>query len=307
MALPQTDGFIWLNGEFVKAENAKIHVMTHTLHYGSGVFEGVRAYKTDKGTAIFRLHAHTKRLFNSAKILGMTIPFTYDEIIQAQIDTIKKNNLKEAYIRPLVFNDHSALGLRIKPETKVYVMIAVWHWGAYLGEDQLKNGVRAKFSSYVRHHPNAAFTKAKSCGQYIMCTQASQEVSRMGYDEALMLDTEGYLSEASSANFFMVRDGVLITPPADNCLEGITRDGIIKLAMDAGYEVVQRRITRDEAYIADEAFLCGTAVEVTPIREIDDRVIGKGKPGPITLKLKELFYEQVLCRKATFPDWSVLI
>lgn len=307
MALPQTDGFIWLNGEFVKAEDAKVHVMTHTLHYGSGVFEGVRAYKTKKGTAIFRLHAHTKRLFDSAKILGMEVPFSYEEMIKAQIDAIKKNNLQEAYIRPLIFYDHSSLGLRIKPETKVQAMVAVWEWGAYLGEDQLKNGIRAKFASFVRQHPNAAFTKAKSCGQYIICTQASQEVARDGYDEALMLDTEGYVSEASSANFFMVRDGVLITPPADNCLEGITRDSVIKLARDANYEVLERRITRDEAYIADEAFLSGTAVEITPIREIDNRSIGTGKPGPITLALKDVFYNQVYCRKTPFPDWSVLI
>ncbi len=307
MTLPQTDGLIWLNGEFIKAEDAKVHVMTHTLHYGSGVFEGVRAYKTNNGTAIFRLHGHTKRLFDSAKILGMTIPYSYDEMIKVQIDAVKKNNLQEAYIRPLIFNDHSSLGLRIKPETNVHAMVAVWKWGAYLGDDQLKNGIRAKFSSFVRQHPNAAFTKAKSCGQYIICTQASQEVARAGYDEALMLDTEGYVSEASSANFFMVRNGVLITPPADNCLEGVTRDSVIRLAMAAGYEVQQRRITRDETYIADEAFLSGTAVEITPIREIDDRAIGNGKPGPITCKLKELFYDQVYCRNATFPDWSVLI
>jgi branched-chain amino acid aminotransferase len=307
MGLPQDSGYIWMQGEFVRAEDAKVHIMSHTLHYGSGVFEGVRAYQTDKGTAIFRLHAHTDRLFASAKIMNIEIPFDKDTINQAQIDTVKKNQLNEAYIRPLVYYDHSSLGLKIKPESQVKVAIAVWKWGAYLGEDQLKNGIRAKFSSYSRHFVNAAFTKAKSCGQYINCTQASAEVARVGYDEALMLDSEGYLSEASSANIFMVRDGDLITPPADNCLEGITRDSIIRLAQDVGYRVIQRRITRDELYIADEAFLTGTAVEITPIKEVDDRAIGSGKPGPITLKLKKVFSDQVHCLRNHYPEWSVLI
>lgn len=307
MGLPQDSGYIWMQGEFVKAEDAKVHIMTHTLHYGSGVFEGVRAYNTNKGTAIFRLHAHTDRLFASAKILNMVIPFDKEAINQAQIDIVKKNQLNEAYIRPLVYYDQSSLGLRIKPESQVKVAIAVWKWGAYLGEEQQLNGIRAKFSSFSRHYVNAAFTKAKSCGQYINCTQASAEVARVGYDEALMLDCDGYLSEASSANVFMVRDGQLITPPADNCLEGITRDSIIRLAQDAGLTVIQRRITRDELYIADEAFLTGTAVEITPIREVDDRAIGSGKPGPITLKLKKIFNDQVHCLRNHYPEWSVLI
>lgn len=307
MALPQDSGFIWLNGTFVPAEDAKVHVMTHTLHYGSGVFEGVRAYETERGTAIFRLHAHTDRLFRSAKILGMKIPFTKEEILQAQIDTVKKNKLKAAYIRPLVYYDHSSLGLRIKPESQVKVAIAVWEWGAYLGEDQAENGIRAKFSSFCRHHVGAAFTKAKSCGQYINCTHASTEAAKAGYDEALMLDPEGYVAEASSANFFMVRDGVLITPPADNCLEGITRDTILKIAKDEGIPIEKRRITRDEVYIADEAFLTGTAVEVTPIKEVDNRAIGNGKPGPITLKLKKIFVDQVHGKTNRYPEWSVLI
>jgi len=307
MALPQDSGYLWMDGEFVKAEDAKVHIMTHTLHYGSGVFEGVRAYLTPKGTAIFRLHAHTNRLFRSANILNMPMPYDADTLNQAQIDIIKKNGLKEAYLRPIVYYDQSSLGLRIKPESKVRVAIAVWEWGAYLGEEQVKHGIRAKFSSFSRHFVNAAFTKAKSNGQYINCTQASTEVAIAGYDEALMLDCEGYVAEASSANFFMVRDGEIITPPADNCLEGITRDSVMKLAQDAGYNVIQRRITRDEVYIADEAFLTGTAVEITPIREVDDRPIGDGKVGAITLKLKKIFEDQVRAKRAHYPEWSVLI
>jgi branched-chain amino acid aminotransferase len=307
MGLPQNNGFIWMDGEFVPAEDAKVHIMTHTLHYGSGVFEGVRAYLTPKGTAIFRLHAHTDRLFRSAKILNMEIPYTKDQLNQAQIDTLKKNHLKEAYLRPIVYYDHSSLGLRIKPESRVRVAIAVWEWGAYLGEEQVKHGIRAKFSSISRHFVNAAFTKAKSNGQYINCTQASMEASLAGYDEALMMDCEGYLSEASSANVFIIRDGQIITPPTDNCLEGITRDAVIHLAKDAGYEVIQRRITRDEVYIADEAFLTGTAVEITPIREVDNRSLSGGKPGPITLKLKKIFEDQVHGKRSEYPEWLVLI
>lgn len=307
MALPQNNGFIWMDGDFVRAEDAKVHLMTHTLHYGSGVFEGLRAYSTPKGTAIFRLHAHTDRLFRSAKILNMPIPFTKEVLNQAQIDTILKNNLKQAYLRPIVYYDESSLGLRIKPESRVRVAIAIWEWGAYLGEDQVKYGIRAKFSSFSRHSVKAAYTKAKSNGQYINCTQASMEAHLAGYDEALLMDCEGFLSEASSANVFIIRDGVIITPPVDTCLEGITRDSVIRLARDAGYEVIERRITRDEVYIADEAFLTGTAVEITPIREVDDRPLSDNKPGPITLKLKKIYDDQVHCRRSEYPDWSVLI
>lgn len=307
MALPQDNGFIWMHGEFVPAQDAKVHIMTHSLHYGSGVFEGVRAYDTPKGTAIFRLREHTDRLFNSAKILGMDIPFTKEAITQAQIDCVKKNNLKAAYIRPLVYYDESSLGLRIKPESKIRVAIAVWSWGAYLGEEQMEKGIRLKTSSYVRHHVNAAFSKAKATGQYINCTQASTEAKLCGFDEALMLDNDGFVSEASSANLFMIRDGVLSTPPIDNCLEGITRDAVMKLARDEGLTVRERLFTRDELYIADEAFLTGTAVEITPIRDVDNRAIGAGAPGPITLKLKEIFYDQVYCRRKEYPTWSVLV
>jgi branched-chain amino acid aminotransferase len=296
-----------MDGEFVRAEDAKVHLMTHTLHYGSGVFEGLRAYHTDKGTGIFRLHAHTDRLFRSAKILNMPMPFSKDEINQAQIDTITKNQLKEAYLRPIVYYDESSLGLKIKPESRVRVAIAIWEWGAYLGEEQVKYGIRAKFSSISRHFVNAAFTKAKSNGQYINCTQASMEASLAGYDEALMLDCEGFLSEASSANVFIIREGKIITPPADNCLEGITRDCVMKLARDEGYEVIERRITRDEVYIADEAFLTGSAVEITPIREVDNRALSEGKPGPITLKLKKIYADQVRGKRTQYPEWLVLV
>lgn len=307
MGLPQNNGFIWMDGEFVRAQDAKVHIMTHTLHYGSGVFEGLRAYWTDKGTGVFRLDAHTDRLFRSAKILNMPMPFDRDTLNQAQIETIKKNNLKAAYIRPIVYYDESSLGLKIKPESRVRVAIAVWEWGAYLGEEQVKHGIRAKFSSYSRHSVKSAFTKAKSNGQYINCTQASMEAHMAGYDEALMLDCEGYLSEASSANVFIIRDGVLITPPCDTCLEGITRDSVIKLARDEGYEVIERRITRDEVYIADEAFLTGTAVEVTPIRQVDGRALSGDKPGAITLKLKKVFEDQVHGLRPNYPEWLTLI
>jgi branched-chain amino acid aminotransferase len=307
MALPQDSGYIWMSGEFVRAEDAKVHIMTHTLHYGSGAFEGVRAYDTEKGTAIFRLREHTDRLFNSAKILNMQIPFTKEQIMQAQIDCLKKNNLKAAYIRPLIYYDNSTLGLQIKKESQVKVAIVVWPWGAYLGEDQELNGARMKTSSYVRNHVNASFSKAKATGQYGNCSQASMEAKIAGYDEALMLDCDGYVAEASSANLFIVRNGVISTPPIDNCLEGITRDAVIHLARDEGFTVIERRFTRDEVYIADEAFLTGTAVEITPIKELDNRSIGTGKPGPITLKLKEIFFDQVYCRRKEYPTWSVLV
>ena len=307
MALPQDSGYIWMNGEFVRAEDAKVHIMSHSLHYGSGIFEGVRAYDTDKGPAIFRLRDHTDRLFNSAKILGMKIPFTKEDIMQAQIATIKKNNLKAAYIRPLVYYDHSILGLHIQPTVQVKVAIVVWPWGAYLGEEQEQHGARVKTSSYIRNHVNASFSKAKATGQYGNCSQASMEAKFAGYDEALMLDAEGYVAEASSANMFIVRNGVLSTPPIDNCLEGITRDSIMHLARDEGLTVIERRFTRDEVYIADEAFLTGTAVEIVPIKELDNRPIGSGKPGPITLKLQEIFFDQVYCRRKEYPAWSVLV
>ncbi|MFI4955980.1 MAG: branched-chain amino acid transaminase [Gammaproteobacteria bacterium] len=307
MALPQDSGYIWMSGEFIRAEDATVHIMTHSLHYGSGVFEGVRAYDTEKGTAIFRLREHTDRLFNSAKILGMKIPFSKEEIMQAQIATIKKNNLKAGYIRPLVYYDQSTLGLHIEPSVEVKVAIVVWPWGAYLGEDQALKGVRMKTSSFARNHVNASFSKAKATGQYGNCSQASMEAKFAGYDEALMLDCEGYVAEASSANMFIVRHGVLSTPPIDNCLEGITRDSIMHLARDEGLTVLERRFTRDEVYIADEAFLTGTAVEIAPIKELDNRTIGSGKPGLITLKLKEIFFDQVYCRRKEYPTWSVLV
>lgn len=307
MALPQDSGYIWLNGAFVRAEDATAHVMSHSLHYGSAIFEGVRAYETSKGTAIFRLKDHTDRLFESAKILRMTLPFTHDQLMQAQIDCIRKNNLKAAYIRPLAYYDHSSLGLRIKPESHVCVAIAVWPWGAYLGEEQVEKGVRLKTSSFMRQHVNTAFSKAKASGQYIICTQASTEAMLAGFDEALMLDVEGYVSEASSANLFMIKDGVLSTPPIDTCLPGITRETVIRLAQDEGLVVHERRFTRDELYIADEAFLTGTAVEITPIREVDYRSIGAGKPGAITLKLKEIYSNQVHGRRKEYPTWSVLV
>jgi branched-chain amino acid aminotransferase len=300
------DGLIWLDGEMVPWREAKTHVLTHTLHYGMGVFEGVRAYATDKGPAIFRLREHTNRLFNSAHILGMPMPFDRDTLDEAQRAAVRENGLASAYIRPMCFYGSEGMGLRAD-NLQVHCMVAAWHWGAYLGEDNMKNGIRIKVSSFTRHHVNITMCRAKANGNYMNSMLALQEALRDGYDEALLLDAEGYVMEGSGENIFVVRDGVLYTPDLTSALDGITRRTAIALAGELGLPVVEKRITRDEVYIADEAFFTGTAAEVTPIREVDGRAIGRGTRGPITERLQGLYFEQVHGRRDAHPEWLTLV
>jgi branched-chain amino acid aminotransferase len=305
-AMADRDGLIWLDGEMVPWREAKVHVLTHTLHYGMGVFEGVRAYQAEQGTSIFRLQAHTDRLFNSAKIMNMAMPFTKEVLNEAQRAAVRENSLKSAYIRPMAFYGAEGMGLRAD-NLKVHVMVAAWEWGAYMGEENLTRGIKIATSSYTRHHVNVTMTKAKSNGAYMNSMLALQEATSHGCDEALLLDTEGYVSEGSGENFFMVRDGVLYTPELTSCLDGITRKTIMQLARELGIEVVEKRITRDEVYIADEAFFTGTAAEVTPIRELDNRPIGIGSRGPITEKLQSLYFDIVHGRSAQHLDWLTTV
>lgn len=296
------DGLIWFDGEMVPWRDAKIHVLTHTLHYGMGVFEGVRAYDAEGGTAIFRLQEHTDRLFNSAKIMNMDMPYTKDEINQAQLDAVKMNNLASAYLRPMAFYGSEGMGLRADG-LKTHIIVAAWSWGAYLGKDALEHGIRIRTSSFTRHHPNIAMCKAKANGNYINSMLALSDALRDGYDEALLLDVDGFVAEGSGENFFMVRNGVIYTPELTSALDGITRATVIQLAKEEGYEVVEKRITRDEVYIADEAFFTGTAAEVTPIRELDRRTIGSGSRGPITEVLQRKYFDVVHGRSAAHTDW----
>ncbi|MFA6038586.1 MAG: branched-chain amino acid transaminase [Legionellales bacterium] len=307
MGLPPFSGVVWLNGQYLPIEHANVNVMTHTLHYGFGVFEGVRAYETDKGPAIFRLQAHTDRLFRSAHMLNMKLPYTKEELNEVQQELLRKNNLNSAYIRPLCFTGPESLGLRLNKDTTVNVMVAAWSWGAYMGKASLETGINLCVSSYSRHSPNSTLGKAKACGNYINSILATQEALANGYDEVLMLDVQGYVAEASSSNFFMVVNGELITPPTESCLQGITRDSIMHMAHDLGIPVIERRITRDEVYVADEAFLTGTAVEMTPICSVDKRTIGQGKPGPITLQLQEGFFAAVSGKGSAYPEWLTLV
>jgi branched-chain amino acid aminotransferase len=296
------DGLIWLDGEMVPWREAKTHVLTHTLHYGMGVFEGVRAYATDGGAAIFRLRDHTDRLFNSAHILGMRIPYDGDTLDAAQRAAVRENGLASAYIRPMCFYGPEGMGLRAD-SLDVHVMVAAWEWGAYLGEDNMKNGIRIRVSSFTRHHVNITMCRAKANGNYMNSMMALQEALRDGYDEALLLDAEGYVMEGSGENVFIVRDGVLYTPDLTSALDGITRKTVITLAGELGVPVIEKRITRDEVYIADEAFFTGTAAEVTPIREVDGRIIGSGSRGPITGRLQGLYFDQVHGRRDEHPEW----
>ncbi len=296
------DGFIWYDGEFVPWREANTHVLTHTLHYGAGVFEGVRAYQTNQGTAIFRLQDHTKRLFNSAKIIGMPISYSEQEINQAQIDVINKNNLSYGYIRPMCFYGSEGMGLRAD-NLKVHCIIAAWEWGSYLGEDNMKNGIRVKTSSYSRHHVNVAMCKAKINGNYVNSMLALHEALYDGYDEALLLDVDGFVAEGSGENIFIIKEGILFTPELTSALDGITRKTIISLATTINIPVIEKRITRDEAYTADEAFFTGTAAEVTPIRELDNRVIGNGTRGEITTKLQEMYFDSVYGRSSLHESW----
>jgi len=295
--------FIWLDGKLIDWDQAQIHVLTHTLHYGLGVFEGIRCYKCqDERSAVFRLKDHIRRLFDSAQAMMLEIPFSKDEIYQAVIETLKTNGQKEAYIRPIVFIGDGTMGL-YPGENPIRVSIITWGWGSYLGKEGLKQGIRAKISSFTRHHVNIMMTRTKTCGNYVNSILAKLEVVKAGYDEAIMLDTEGYVCEATGENIFIIRDEVLKTPPLTSVLPGITRDSIITLAQDLGYKVEEKRFTRDELYIADEAFFSGTAAEVTPIREVDDRQIGEGKPGPITQKIQKLYFDVVKGKIEKYHSW----
>ncbi|MDG9929253.1 MULTISPECIES: branched-chain amino acid transaminase [unclassified Pseudomonas] len=302
MSMADRDGVIWYDGELVQWREATTHVLTHTLHYGMGVFEGVRAYNTPDGTAIFRLQAHTDRLFDSAHIMGMKIPFTKEEINEATRAAVRENNLETAYIRPMVFYGSEAMGLRATG-LKVRVIVAAWHWGAYMGEEALQKGIKVRTSSFTRHHVNISMTRAKANGNYINSMLALQEAISGGADEALLLDPEGYVAEGSGENIFLVKNGVVYTPEVTSCLNGITRATLLTLAAELGIEVVEKRITRDEVYIADEAFFTGTAAEVTPIREVDGRQIGIGSRGPVTEKLQKAYFDLVTGKTGTHAEW----
>ena len=294
---------IWLDGKLVDWDRAQVHVLTHTLHYGLGVFEGIRCYRCQEGqSAVFKLQEHVDRLFDSAHISQITIPFSREEIAQAIIDTLKANGLQEGYIRPLVFIGDGEMGLFVK-DYPVRVAIACWPWGAYLGEEGLRKGIRAKIASFTRHHVNVGMTKAKICGNYVNSILAKKEVTAMGYDEAILLDTEGYICEASGENIFIVKKGVIKTPPPTSILQGITRDSVIALARDMDMSVVEQRFTRDELYIADEAFFTGTAAEITPIREVDDRTIGRGERGPVTERIQSTFFDVVQGKNERYNEW----
>ena len=306
MSMADRDGVIWYDGEMRPWRDATTHVLTHTLHYGMGVFEGVRAYHAEQGTAIFRLREHTDRLFRSAHILQMPMPFDKDTLNQAQLDVVRENGLDSAYLRPMCFYGSEGMGLRAD-NLKVHVIVAAWEWGAYLGKENLEKGIRIRTSSYTRHHVNITMCKAKANGNYMNSMLALNEAMTDGYDEAMLLDTEGYVAEGSGENIFIIRNGVLYTPDLTSALEGITRETIMTLAQEQGLEIREKRITRDEVYVADEAFFTGTAAEVTPIREVDNRTIGAGSRGPITEKLQTLYFDQVHGRREEYPEWLTLV
>ncbi|WP_312304077.1 branched-chain amino acid transaminase [Pulveribacter sp.] len=302
-SLADRDGKIWMDGQMVDWRDAKIHVLTHTLHYGCGAFEGVRAYETADGTAIFRLQEHTQRLFNSAKILRMAMPFSQDEINEAQRAVVRENSLASCYLRPLVWIGSEKLGVSPKGN-RIHVMVAAWAWGAYLGEEGMKRGIRVKTSSYTRHHVNITMTQAKTVSNYTNSILANMEATEDGYDEALLLDASGFVSEGAGENIFVVKDGRIYTPDLSaGALNGITRNTVLHIAQDLGLELVQKRITRDEVYIADEAFFTGTAAEVTPIRELDRVQIGSGSRGPVTEKVQNAFFDIVNGRNPKYAHW----
>ncbi|MDP2504723.1 branched-chain amino acid transaminase [Oceanobacter sp. 3_MG-2023] len=300
------DGLIWLDGELVNWRDAKVHVLTHTLHYGMGVFEGVRAYNTDEGAAIFRLKEHTDRLFNSAHILGLKMPYSKAEVNEAQRAAVRENNLDSAYIRPMVFLGSEGMGLRAD-NLRVHLMVAAWEWPAYMGEDAKTQGIKIRTSSYTRHHVNITMCKAKANGNYMNSMLALREALDSGCEEALLLDNEGYVAEGSGENVFLVKDKVIYTPELTSCLDGITRRTIMEFARNLGYEVREKRITRDEVYIADEAFFTGTAAEVLPIQSLDGRVIGAGHRGPITEQLQSMYFEQVTGKRDYKPEWQTAV
>jgi len=306
MSMADRDGVIWMDGELVPWREAQIHVLTHTLHYGMGVFEGVRAYKAEQGTAIFRLPQHTRRLFGSAHIMKMPVPWDRETINAAHKAVVRENGLDSAYIRPMFFYGSEGMGLRAD-NLKVHAIVAAWEWGAYLGAENMEKGIRIKTSSYTRHHVNINMCKAKANGHYINSMLALNEALTSGYDEAMLLDVDGFVAEGSGENIFIVRDGVLYTPDLTSALEGITRDTIVQLAQDEGLQVREKRITRDEVYLADEAFFTGTAAEVTPIREVDDRLIGRGGRGPVTERLQALYFDVVHGRRENYAGWLTLV
>lgn len=307
MTMADREGVIWFDGELVPWKDAKVHVLTHTLHYGMGVFEGVRAYETQKqGTAIFRLQEHTDRLFRSAHILQMEIPFSKEEVNEAQRLVVRENNLNEAYLRPMCFYGSEGMGLRAD-NLKPHLIVAAWDWPTYMSPDAIEKGIEVRTSSFTRHHVNISMCKAKANGHYINSMLALKEALDSGAEEALLLDNEGYVAEGSGENVFIVRDGIIYTPELTSCLDGITRNTIFHFADELGLKVVEKRITRDEVYVADEAFFTGTAAEVLPIRKLDGRNIGEGKRGPITTKLQSMYFDQVKGRRDQNPQWQTSV
>ncbi len=303
MSFADRDGVIWMDGELVDWRDARVHVLTHTLHYGMGVFEGVRAYQSaDRGTCIFRLKEHTDRLFRSAHIMRMKLPYSKDELNAAHKLVVRENGLQESYLRPMAFYGSEGMGLRAD-NLKVHVMVAAWHWPSYMSPQARDLGIKVRTSSYTRHHVNITMCKAKANGNYINSLLALQEAIDSGCEEALLLDNEGYVAEGSGENVFLVRDGIIYTPELTSCLDGITRNTIFQLAADCGYQVREKRITRDEVYIADEAFFTGTAAEVLPIREVDGRIIGEGRRGPITTELQALYFQAVKGELPNHGEW----
>lgn len=302
MSMADRDGLIWFDGELIPWRDAQVHVLTHTLHYGMGCFEGVRAYATDEGTAIFRLKEHTDRLFDSAKILGMAMPFDRETINEAQRAAVRENGLKEAYLRPMVFFGSEGMGLRAD-NLKTHVIVAAWEWPSYMSPEARELGIKVQTSSFTRHHVNISATRAKANGQYINSMMALAEAQRGGYDEALLLDPQGYAAEGSGENLFVVKNGVIYTPMLTSCLNGITRNTVFHMAEHLGYELREKLITRDEIYIADEAFFTGTAAEVLPIRELDGRTIGEGRRGPVTERVQSLYFDLVRGKQTLDKRW----
>ena len=306
MSMSDRDGFIWQDGKLVPWREATTHVLTHSLHYGMSVFEGVRAYKTDRGTAIFRLEDHTNRLFNSAHIFQMAMPYDKATINEAHKEVLRANDLEAGYLRPIAFYGSEKMGVSPKG-AKVHVAIAAWPWGAYLGEEGIEHGIRVKVSSYTRHHVNISMVRAKASGHYINSILANNEVTNEGYDEAMLLDPEGYVAEGAGENLIIVKQGKLFTPDLTSCLEGITRATVLQIAAELGLSVQEKRITRDEVYCCDEAFFTGTAAEVTPIRELDGRQIGIGRRGPITAQIQAKYFDVVNGRSTQHDDWLAYI
>ncbi len=306
MSMADRDGLIWLDGEMVPWREAKVHVLTHTLHYGMGVFEGVRAYESDKGTAIFKLKEHTDRLFRSAHIMRMDMPFDKDTLNAAQRAVVRENNLHEAYLRPMAFLGSEGMGLRAD-SLKTHVMVAAWEWPSYMSPEAKEKGIKVRTSSYTRHHVNISMCKAKANGHYINSMLALNEALECGCDEALLLDNEGYVAEGSGENIFIIRDGMMFTPELTSCLDGITRKTIFSFAEELGVTIQEKRITRDEVYVADEAFFTGTAAEVLPIRELDGRAIGSGARGPLTEQFQAMYFDAVKGRRPENAEWLTLV